>query len=77
MLRIFLQHGVVPVREIPSFKNKMQELKDKPVKFTFINLDEKEIGILTLKTLSQKTTLQGMSSYWMEKNWTKFLFEQL
>ncbi|PKF75947.1 TlpA family protein disulfide reductase [Chryseobacterium sp. PMSZPI] len=29
------------MREIPSFKNKMQELKDKPVKFTFINLDEK------------------------------------
>ncbi|WET49965.1 TlpA disulfide reductase family protein [Chryseobacterium indologenes] len=29
------------IREIPSFKNKMQELKDKPVKFTFINLDDK------------------------------------
>ncbi|WP_347216904.1 TlpA disulfide reductase family protein [Chryseobacterium sp.] len=29
------------MREIPSFKNKMEELKDKPVKFTFINLDDK------------------------------------
>ncbi|MBV8326737.1 TlpA disulfide reductase family protein [Chryseobacterium sp.] len=29
------------MREIPSFKNKMQELKGKPVKFTFVNLDEK------------------------------------
>lgn len=29
------------IREIPSFKNKMQELKDKPVKFTFVNLDDK------------------------------------
>ncbi|WP_336960668.1 TlpA disulfide reductase family protein [Chryseobacterium contaminans] len=29
------------MKEIPSFKNKMQELKDKPVKFTFINLDDK------------------------------------
>lgn len=29
------------MKEIPSFKNKMQELKGKPVKFTFVNLDEK------------------------------------
>ncbi|MBP2617592.1 TlpA family protein disulfide reductase [Chryseobacterium jejuense] len=29
------------IREIPSFKNKMQELKDKPVKFTFVNLDDR------------------------------------
>ncbi|MCS4302719.1 TlpA disulfide reductase family protein [Chryseobacterium sp. BIGb0232] len=29
------------IREIPSFKNKMEELKDKPVKFTFVNLDDK------------------------------------
>lgn len=29
------------MKEIPSFKNKMQELKDKPVKFTFVNLDDK------------------------------------
>lgn len=29
------------IKEIPSFKNKMQELKDKPVKFTFVNLDDK------------------------------------
>ncbi|MCJ7935987.1 MAG: TlpA family protein disulfide reductase [Chryseobacterium sp.] len=29
------------MREIPSFKNKIQELKGKPVKFTFVNLDDK------------------------------------
>ncbi|OCA72376.1 redoxin [Chryseobacterium artocarpi] len=29
------------MKEIPSFKNKMQELKGKPVKFTFVNLDDK------------------------------------
>lgn len=29
------------MKEIPSFKNKMEALKDKPVKFTFINLDDK------------------------------------
>lgn len=29
------------IREIPSFKNKMEELKGKPVKFTFVNLDDK------------------------------------
>nr|WP_315027962.1 TlpA family protein disulfide reductase [uncultured Chryseobacterium sp.] len=29
------------IKEIPSFKNKMQELQGKPVKFTFVNLDDK------------------------------------
>lgn len=29
------------MKEIPSFKNKMQELKGKPIKFTFVNLDDK------------------------------------
>lgn len=31
------------VREIPHFKDKIVELKDQPVKITFINLDAKEI----------------------------------
>ncbi len=30
------------IREIPHFKEKMNELKGQPVKFTFINLDAKE-----------------------------------
>ena len=30
------------VREIPHFKEKMTELKDQPVKFTFISLDSKD-----------------------------------
>ncbi|WP_187478142.1 TlpA family protein disulfide reductase [Amniculibacterium sp. G2-70] len=29
------------MKEIPHFKDKMAELKDKPVKFTFISLDDK------------------------------------
>ncbi|ASK29074.1 redoxin [Chryseobacterium sp. T16E-39] len=29
------------IQEIPHFKKKMQELKGKPVKFTFVNLDNK------------------------------------
>ena len=31
------------VREIPHFKEKMIELKDQPVKFTFISLDSKDV----------------------------------
>jgi len=31
------------VREIPHFKEKITELKDKPVKITFISLDSKEV----------------------------------
>jgi len=31
------------VREIPHFKEKMDELKNQPVKFTFISLDNKEV----------------------------------
>ena len=30
------------VHEIPYFKEKMEEMKGQPVKFTFVNLDEKE-----------------------------------
>ncbi|REC46175.1 TlpA family protein disulfide reductase [Chryseobacterium pennipullorum] len=29
------------MKEIPSFKDKMQKLEGKPVKFTFVNLDDK------------------------------------
>lgn len=31
------------VREIPHFKNKIQELNGKPVKITFVSLDQKEV----------------------------------
>lgn len=31
------------VREIPHFKEKMEELKNQPVKFTFISLDYKDV----------------------------------
>jgi hypothetical protein len=47
------------MREIPSFKNKMQELKDKPVKFTFINLDEKEDWNTHVKDFVTENNLAG------------------
>lgn len=31
------------IREIPHFKEVMQEMNGKPVKFTFVNLDEKDV----------------------------------
>lgn len=31
------------VREIPHFKDKMEEMKGQPVKFTFVSLDNKEV----------------------------------
>jgi hypothetical protein len=30
------------MKEIPHFKEKMEELKGKPVKFTFVSVDAKE-----------------------------------
>jgi len=45
------------MREIPHFKNKMQELKDKPVKFTFINLDDKSEWNSAVKNFAQQNDL--------------------
>ncbi|MDR6922437.1 MULTISPECIES: TlpA disulfide reductase family protein [Chryseobacterium] len=45
------------MREIPHFKNKMQELKDKPVKFTFINLDDKSEWNSSVKSFAQQNDL--------------------
>jgi thiol-disulfide isomerase/thioredoxin len=45
------------MREIPHFKNKMEELKGKPVKFTFINLDDKSEWNTSVKTFAQKNNL--------------------
>ncbi|WP_080779052.1 TlpA family protein disulfide reductase [Chryseobacterium phocaeense] len=47
------------MREIPHFKNKMQELKDKPVKFTFINLDDKAEWNSAVKMFAQENQLAG------------------
>ncbi|MDR2237080.1 MAG: TlpA family protein disulfide reductase [Chryseobacterium sp.] len=45
------------MREIPHFKNKMQELKDKPVKFTFINLDDKSEWNSSVKSFAEQNNL--------------------
>ncbi|SDI38325.1 TlpA family protein disulfide reductase [Chryseobacterium jejuense] len=45
------------IREIPSFKNKMQELKDKPVKFTFVNLDDRADWDTTVKDFVKEHNL--------------------
>ncbi|MBB6369841.1 TlpA family protein disulfide reductase [Chryseobacterium shigense] len=47
------------IREIPHFKNKMQELHGKPVKFTFINLDDKSEWNSSVKTFAQENNLAG------------------
>ncbi len=45
------------MREIPHFKNKMQELKNKPVKFTFISLDDKTEWDTAVKNFAQQNDL--------------------
>ncbi|REC78580.1 TlpA family protein disulfide reductase [Chryseobacterium elymi] len=45
------------MREIPHFKNKMEELKNKPVKFTFINLDDKSEWNTSVKKFAQENNL--------------------
>ncbi|NML69730.1 TlpA family protein disulfide reductase [Chryseobacterium sp. RP-3-3] len=45
------------MREIPHFKNKMEELKGKPVKFTFINLDDKSEWNTSVKKFAQENNL--------------------
>ncbi len=47
------------MREIPSFKDKMQKLKDKPVKFTFINLDDKADWDSAVKDFVIENSLNG------------------
>ncbi|KPE51205.1 TlpA family protein disulfide reductase [Chryseobacterium indologenes] len=45
------------MREIPHFKSKMQELKNQPVKFTFINLDDKSEWNSSVKSFAQQNDL--------------------
>lgn len=48
------------MREIPHFKQKMEELKGQPVKFTFINLDAKEEWDGAVKKFAEE---QGLSDH--------------
>jgi thiol-disulfide isomerase/thioredoxin len=45
------------MREIPHFKEKMQELKSQPVKFTFISLDEKSDWTTKVKDFAEENNL--------------------
>ena len=45
------------MREIPHFKDKMQELKSQPVKFTFIGLDAKEDWPTKVKAFAEENNL--------------------
>ncbi|WP_353145891.1 TlpA disulfide reductase family protein [Chryseobacterium sp.] len=47
------------MKEIPSFKDKMQELKGKPVKFTFVNLDDKSDWDEAVKNFVVENNLGG------------------
>ncbi len=42
------------IREIPHFKEKMEEMKGQPVKFTFISLDEKTIWDTDVKNFVEE-----------------------
>ena len=44
--------------EIPHFKEKIAELKDQPVKFTFIDIDEKSDWDTAVKSFAAKNNLQ-------------------
>ncbi|TXF79526.1 TlpA family protein disulfide reductase [Chryseobacterium sp.] len=45
------------MREIPHFKEKMQELKSQPVKFTFVSLDAKEDWKTKVKKFAEDNNL--------------------
>lgn len=45
------------MKEIPHFKEKMEELKNQPVKFTFISLDEKADWGSAVKKFSEENNL--------------------
>ncbi len=45
------------MKEIPHFKEKMEQLKDKPVKFTFVSLDEKTEWNETVKNFAEENGL--------------------
>ncbi len=45
------------MREIPHFKEKMEELKSQPVKFTFISIDEKSDWSSKVKVFAEENNL--------------------
>lgn len=47
------------IKEIPHFKEKMSELKDKPVKFSFVDLDSKEDWDGAVKDFAMNNKLEN------------------
>ncbi len=47
------------MREIPHFKKKMAELQGKPVKFTFVSLDQKTDWDVAVKNFAEEQQLQN------------------
>ncbi len=45
------------MREIPHFKEKMEEMKSQPIKFTFVSLDEKSDWETEVKSFAEKNNL--------------------
>lgn len=45
------------MKEIPHFKKKMEELKGKPVKFTFVNLDDQSEWNTSVKKFAEENDL--------------------
>ncbi|GAB0157393.1 hypothetical protein CHRYSEOSP005_26660 [Chryseobacterium sp. Alg-005] len=68
------------MREIPHFKNKMQELKDKPVKFTFISLDDKSEWNGAVKQFAEENNLASnivlLDGQKLDPNFFKSNFKQ-
>ncbi|MBF8456014.1 TlpA family protein disulfide reductase [Kaistella sp. G5-32] len=48
------------MQEIPHFKKKMEEMKGQPVKFTFVDLDQKEDWDTKVKNFAEK---EGLSNH--------------
>lgn len=68
------------MREIPHFKNKMEELKGKPVKFTFISLDDKSEWNGAVKKFAEENNLSEniilLDGQKLDQNFFKNNFKQ-
>lgn len=68
------------MREIPHFKDKMQELKNKPVKFTFISLDDKSEWNGAVKKFAEENNLAAhivlLDGQKLDPNFFKSNFKQ-
>ncbi len=68
------------VKEIPHFKNKIEELKGKPVKITFVSLDQKDIWNTEVPRFTAEHGIQDytvlLDGQLMDANFYKTNFKQ-